>query len=133
MLTICRVLQVLIVYYNTARNATTDNFLLLGRTGTTGLRDDERQPNVPFKTANAISTGEDSLRPGEQYPIYNSQDILGSLPEDLELLNSTAARWAGVEPVYVSSVVERFERRVARWWETVRRRERGEEPLEEKP
>ncbi|RDX55592.1 hypothetical protein OH76DRAFT_1338779 [Lentinus brumalis] len=74
--------------------------------------------------ANSINTKSDTLRPGEQYTIYNTQDILGSLPEDMDLVVARAARWAGVDDAYLCGVVERFERRVVRWWDTAKRRER---------
>ena len=71
--------------------------------------------------ANAFKDEANALKSGEEYTIYNTQDILGSLPDDLDLVISRAAKWAGVDEVYLSSVVERFERRVVRWWETVRK------------
>ncbi|KAI0638164.1 hypothetical protein C8Q77DRAFT_1153833 [Trametes polyzona] len=46
-------------------------------------------------------------------------------PPDLELVVARAARWAGVDEDYVLGVVERFERRVFSWLETVRRKERA--------
>ena len=113
-----------------ARNATTDHFPLHAEKGQASsapqaCKEAER-PLRAFKTANDIRADEDVLRPGEQYAIYNTQDILGSLPEDLEFVIGAAARWAGVESTYVLGVVERFERRIARWWDTTRRKERGE-------
>ena len=74
--------------------------------------------------ANTIDKGHDHLRPGEQYTIYHTQDILGSLPTDLELVVSRAAKWAGVDDDYVAAVVERLERRVLKWWDRQQRKER---------
>ena len=74
--------------------------------------------------ANTLDAKSDTLRPGEQYTIYNTQDILGSLPDDMDLVISRAAKWAGVDDAYVSGVVERFERRVVRRCDNSRRRER---------
>jgi len=62
------------------------------------------------------------LRPGELYPIYNSRDVLGSLPEDYEVVLGRGARWVRVPTEYVSGVVEKFERRVVRWWKVEKRR-----------
>lgn len=78
----------------------------------------------PTFNANMIDDSADALRPGQNYPIYNTQDILGTVSEDLELVVARAARWAGVDEDYVLGVVERFERRVLRWWENVKRKER---------
>ena len=64
------------------------------------------------------------LRPGQAHRIYNTQDILGTLPEEYELVVQRVARWAGVGDEYVCGVVERYERRLARWWDRVRRSER---------
>ena len=72
-----------------------------------------------------IAEGVDQPQPGEEYAIYNTQDILGSLPTDLELVISRAAKWAGVEDNYVCGAVERFERRLLRWWERQQRKERA--------
>ncbi|GJE84201.1 hypothetical protein PsYK624_002770 [Phanerochaete sordida] len=60
------------------------------------------------------------LRPGQAYRIYNSHDVLGALPGDCALLLRRAAQWAGVDEHYVAGVVERYERRVLRWWRTAR-------------
>ena len=79
--------------------------------------------------ANMIAEGVDQLQPGEEYAIYNTQDILGSLPTDLELVISRAARWAGVEDNYVCGAVERLERRVHRWWDRQQRKERAERSM----
>ncbi|EJF61215.1 hypothetical protein DICSQDRAFT_61315 [Dichomitus squalens LYAD-421 SS1] len=87
-------------------------------------RNDGSIPSNP--TANAIDEGDNHLRPGEQYAIYSTQDLLGSFPADMELVFSRAAKWAGVDDNYVSGVVERFERRVLRWWDRQQRKERAE-------
>ncbi|KAH9943461.1 uncharacterized protein BXZ73DRAFT_40601 [Epithele typhae] len=90
---------------------------------------EEAQPRQPY-VPNAVPSEDPSevpRKPGEQYTIYHTQDILGTLPEDLELVVSSAARWAGVDVLYVSGVVERVERRFEIWWETLRKRERRAE------
>lgn len=84
----------------------------------------QTEPDHPIMNASTIDDSADALRPGQNYPIYNTQDILGTVPEDLELVVVRAARWAGVDEDYVLGVVERFERRVLRWWENVKRKER---------
>lgn len=75
----------------------------------------------------AVRLREDSadLRPGQSYRIYNTQDILGSLPDQHELIVQRVARWAGVEDDYVYGVVEKFERRLSRWWDRIRRQEKA--------
>ncbi len=80
--------------------------------------------DYPGMNANTIDDSADALRPGQKYPVYNTQDILGTVPEDLELVVARAASWAGVDEDYILGVVERFERRVLRWWENVKRKER---------
>ena len=118
-----------------ARNATTDHFPLRGESepiASKPLEDANIPSYTPFKTLNSVDADGEELRPGEQYTIYNTQDILGTLPDDLDLIISAAARWAGVEPVYVSGVVERLERRTARWWDVLRRKERDEAAAEQR-
>ncbi|EIW82117.1 hypothetical protein CONPUDRAFT_54136 [Coniophora puteana RWD-64-598 SS2] len=64
------------------------------------------------------------LNPGEGYTIFDSRDVLGSLPEDCETVIEVSARWAGVSGDYLSNVVCRYERRLVRWWGEERRAER---------
>lgn len=61
------------------------------------------------------------LRPGESYTIHHSGDILGSLVPDLDMLIERASRWTGMRGDYLCSVVERYERRLVRWWHAERR------------
>ncbi|KAI0375615.1 hypothetical protein BV20DRAFT_933153 [Pilatotrama ljubarskyi] len=111
------------------RNVTTDHFPLPDEPSP-ALTEDRAHPAElaaqPTMHATAVDDKSDTLRPGQNYPIYNTQDILGTVPEDLELVVRRAARWAGVEEDYVLGVVERFERRVVRWMESVKRKERTE-------
>ena len=74
---------------------------------------------------------EDSLRPGEKYVIYNTFDALGTLPQQYDAVMKRAAHWCGVDDDYVAGVVERFERRLLRWW--ARRTERGDESGSDEP
>ncbi|KAL1761086.1 hypothetical protein FB107DRAFT_201738 [Schizophyllum commune] len=68
--------------------------------------------------------GKDS-RPGEHYPVFNARDVLGTLPQPLGLVVARGARWVGVPEAHVGGVVEKYERRFVRWWQTDRRRSRG--------
>jgi RNA polymerase I-specific transcription initiation factor RRN7 len=70
---------------------------------------------------------EDVVLSGESYTIYNARDVLGTLPEEYELVISRAARWVGVPGEYLSGVIEKFERRVVHWWDGEKRRLKEEE------
>ncbi|KAI0268248.1 hypothetical protein BC834DRAFT_952535 [Gloeopeniophorella convolvens] len=61
--------------------------------------------------------------PGQAYAIYRTRDVLGSLPDEYEMVIGHGAGWVGVEAEMVLSVVERYERRLSGWWERVRREE----------
>lgn len=61
-------------------------------------------------------------KPGEGYTVYNTQDVLGTVPEGYALVVGRAARWTGVDSEYIYGVVERYERRLVRWWDGMRRR-----------
>ncbi|KAI0686432.1 hypothetical protein BC835DRAFT_1288082 [Cytidiella melzeri] len=78
-------------------------------------------PATPLRTAFT------NLRPGQSYRIYHTSDILGSLPEDYEFFVARVAKWAGVDERCICGVVERFERRLARWWNKIRKEERKRE------
>ncbi|KAI6047398.1 hypothetical protein EDC04DRAFT_2864473 [Pisolithus marmoratus] len=60
----------------------------------------------PMKTNDS---NPDILQPGESYTIYHSEDVLGM-----------ACRWVGVSSDYLCSAVERYERRLVRWWQAER-------------
>ncbi|OJT03792.1 RNA polymerase I-specific transcription initiation factor rrn7 [Trametes pubescens] len=112
-----------------ARNVTTTNFPLPENpvprpTDSERVGSAQADADYPGMNANTIDDSADALRPGQKYPVYNTQDILGTVPEDLELVVARAASWAGVDEDYILGVVERFERRVLRWWENVKRKER---------
>ena len=81
-------------------------------------------PSYPKLPSNDLNQGdaEDAVLPGQSYTIFSALDVLGTLPEEYELVVSRASRWAGVPGQYLSSVVENFERRVVRWWEGEKRR-----------
>ena len=114
-----------------ARNITTDQFPLRRGSAPSSPTPEDQSNEAPEHhmeeqndrdqyTANEVHLGTDILGPGEQYTIHNTQDILGTLPRDMEIVISRAAKWAGVEEGYVAGVVERFERRVVRWWKRER-------------
>jgi len=74
--------------------------------------------------ATVMREEEKRLLPGEGYRIYNSRDMLGSVPEDYAVIIRRGARWVGVEDEYLAGVLEKYERRVGRWWEVQKRRSR---------
>ncbi|KAI0254701.1 hypothetical protein BJV78DRAFT_1273782 [Lactifluus subvellereus] len=61
--------------------------------------------------------------PGEGYAIYRSRDVLGALPEEMEMVISYGARWVGVEEEMILKVSEGYERRLWSWWARIRREE----------
>ncbi|THH19848.1 hypothetical protein EW146_g1408 [Bondarzewia mesenterica] len=74
------------------------------------------------------------LEPGEEYTIYNSRDVLGTVPDAYDAVMERASRWTGVPEEYLCGVTEKYERRVVRWWDGIRRkesRERGQEREDE--
>ncbi|KAI0347266.1 hypothetical protein BDW22DRAFT_1321340 [Trametopsis cervina] len=88
---------------------------------------EDASPPEPLPATRLPSTSTD-LHPGQAYRIYHSSDILGSLPQDCEVIIQRVAKWTGVNENYVCGVVERLERRLARWADKVRREDRGERP-----
>ncbi|KAG1866532.1 hypothetical protein DFJ58DRAFT_679366 [Suillus subalutaceus] len=82
-------------------------------------------------SATKINVGETTvLQPGESYTIYHSRDVLGNLPEEQALIITRSAKWVGVGDDYLCGVVERFERRLRRWYYRERRREKEEQDSE---
>lgn len=77
-------------------------------------------------SATRVHEASSEPRPGQAYKIFQTQDLLGALPEDFDAIVKCAAKWAGVEEDYVCGVVERYEHRLARWWSGVRRREKAD-------
>lgn len=61
--------------------------------------------------------------PGEMYTIYDAKDVLGNLSGDLKMIVERSARWTGIDCDFICRVVERYERRLMRWWSD--HRERG--------
>lgn len=75
-------------------------------------------------------TDDDDLQPAESYIIFHSRDVLGNLPKEQALIITRSAKWVGVNDDYLCGVVERFERRLQRWYHKERRRERDEQKAE---
>ncbi|KAF8165266.1 hypothetical protein B0H34DRAFT_648113 [Crassisporium funariophilum] len=59
----------------------------------------------------------EGLRPGEKYTIWNARDVDGRLAEEYALVVSRGSRVVGVEESYIGGVMEKWERRLVRWWE----------------
>jgi len=74
----------------------------------------------PFSSTKENDEDSGTLEPGESYTIYHSRDILGELSPELEILIQRCARWVGVDNDFVCGVVERYERRLMRWWNAER-------------
>lgn len=69
--------------------------------------------------AQPLSSDDNAPLPGENYRIYQAADLLGSLPADYELVLEQGAKWCGVDESYISAAIQRFERRLCRWWSQV--------------
>jgi len=54
------------------------------------------------------------LKPGEEYRIWNGRDVLGTLPDEYEMVVGRGARWVGVSIEYLNGLVEKYEKRIAR-------------------
>lgn len=66
------------------------------------------------------------LEPGEMYTIYDAKDVLGNLSGEVKMLVEKSAQWAGVDCDFVCGVVERYERRLVRWWHDKGHERKGE-------
>ncbi|KAG9018840.1 hypothetical protein FRB90_009127 [Tulasnella sp. 427] len=60
------------------------------------------------------------LLPAAQYTVYNSHDILGSLPYDYEVILEVASKWVGVGKEDVAALVDTYERRLLKWDTAIR-------------
>ena len=80
----------------------------------------------PFQLPRAIEGwNEDATpgwRPGQVYSVYNTQDVLGSIPDQYAGVLCRAARLVGVGDDYLSGVIEKYERRLVRWWDGEKRK-----------
>lgn len=75
-------------------------------------------------------TDRERREPGEAYRVYRSRDVLGILPEEMELVISYGARWTGVGQEAILAVIEAYERRL---WTSLglgRQRQRRQEEIE---
>ena len=77
--------------------------------------------------AQSIPIDENAPLPGQDYKIYHATDLLGSLPADYELVLEQAAKWCGVDESYISAAVQRFERRLGRWWNQIEKQRQEED------
>jgi len=64
------------------------------------------------------------LLPGQDIKVFNSSDILGCLPPDYEVVLELGGYWAGVGKEAVAMLVERFERRLGRWVDQRKQKQR---------
>ncbi|TCD69659.1 hypothetical protein EIP91_006676 [Steccherinum ochraceum] len=85
---------------------------------------------LPAITPSSTQKDDDAhaRRPGHAYAVYSSSDILGTVPEDYEVVIERAAKWTGVGEELIHTVVETLERRLARWWDPRIARERNPNP-----
>ncbi|OAX44565.1 hypothetical protein K503DRAFT_678715 [Rhizopogon vinicolor AM-OR11-026] len=107
-----------------------DNYFPLS----TGNLDGRPRVTTPHAVAQGLASTrinedetDNDLQPGESYTIYHSRDVLGNLPEEQALIITRSAKWVGVSDDYLCGVVERFERRLQRWYDKEQRREREEQ------
>lgn len=77
----------------------------------------EAAPDTPLR---AVVPGKGAMEPGSGVRIYNTLDILGTVPGAYWTVLEAGARLTGVRPDDVAGVVERFERRLVRRAEIVR-------------
>lgn len=86
------------------------------------------RPGMPAGTPTEESQGASArrLRPAEDYTIWNSRDVFGTLARDYGVVLGRAAKWIRTGEDYLGEVVELYERRFVRWWESEKRREKGE-------
>lgn len=68
------------------------------------------------------------LSRGKNHTVYTTNDVLGLLPEEYQLVVSQAARWCGVEDGDIATIVERYEKRLLR--ETERKIKQSSESRE---
>ncbi|KZW04227.1 hypothetical protein EXIGLDRAFT_758523 [Exidia glandulosa HHB12029] len=77
----------------------------------------EKGQSEPAREVDAGGVDEDSvLTPGAMLKLYRGMDITGLMPADYDVVLSAAATWCGFSADDVAVVVERYERRLVRWW-----------------
>ncbi|KAK1236484.1 hypothetical protein PQX77_000261 [Marasmius sp. AFHP31] len=78
---------------------------------------ESRIPTRPKFNRTDVSTGDEKrVRPGESYTVHHSRDVTGTMNEEMELVVRRGAQWVGISEDYLCGVVEKYERRLARWW-----------------
>ncbi|KAL0070682.1 hypothetical protein AAF712_001903 [Marasmius tenuissimus] len=78
---------------------------------------ESRIPTRPkFNRTDVSTSDEKRVRPGESYTIHHSRDVTGTMNEEMELVVRRGAQWVGISEDYLCGVVEKYERRFARWW-----------------
>lgn len=70
---------------------------------------------------NPTLVGEGGQPPGSKYKVYHALDMFGTLPAEYQMMLDQGAKWIGVEEGYLSGIVERYERRLIRWWQLEKR------------
>ncbi|EJD53598.1 hypothetical protein AURDEDRAFT_141641 [Auricularia subglabra TFB-10046 SS5] len=101
-------------------SAILSTYFPLGRQGSdepTGGVGEEEAKNDAGNAMEAGGVDENSmLVPGSMLKVYRGTDITGLMPPDYDVVLGAAARWTGFETDAVAVVVERYERRLVRWW-----------------
>jgi len=105
------------------RNLLDDYFPIAAGAATENNNRHEEVPSYHEVTAMRLNEddAEKAVLPGESYTIFDARDVLGTQPEEYEIVVRRASGWAGVEEEYMCRVVEKYERRVVRWWEREKR------------
>lgn len=80
-----------------------------------------REEDEVVREMEAASADETSvLIPGAVVSMYRGVDVTGLMPADYDVVLSAAATWSGFAAADVAVVVERYERRLVRWWRSRR-------------
>ncbi|KAG9043430.1 hypothetical protein FS837_009643 [Tulasnella sp. UAMH 9824] len=72
-----------------------------------------RRKTPESRTPSPSSAG--PVPPASSYTVFNSHDILGSLPQSYELVLEVGAKWVGVGKEDVAALVDTYERRLLKW------------------
>ncbi|KAH9965921.1 hypothetical protein BC827DRAFT_1181039 [Russula dissimulans] len=90
---------------------------------TTVIEHDLKGDQRALRAGIPVEGEEEEREPGEAYAIYRSRDVLGTLPEEMELVIAHGAKWVGVDEELILRVSEVYERRLWSWWGRLRRQE----------
>ncbi|KAG7096862.1 hypothetical protein E1B28_004270 [Marasmius oreades] len=77
---------------------------------------EKREERQRLSATQIASEDDTRIRPGQSYVIYHARDSLGMMSEEMEIVTTRGARWVGVSEDLLCGVVERYERRLVRWW-----------------